>query len=83
MGGGILDRCETSIRNLHEDLFHDISKELGPVLLTNHVDNDQAQRGFERKPDRWPVTGPGDFPYLPIDWERARTYAACCTAPNP
>jgi hypothetical protein len=67
----------------YDDLFHDISKELGPVLMTNHVDNDQAQRLFERKPDLTLVTGPSDFPHLPINWEKARTYAPCFGATEP
>ncbi len=58
----------------HDDLFHDISEEVGPVLMTNHVRNDQTQRLFEQK-TRARVTGPGDFPGLPIDWEKARAYA--------
>ena len=67
----------------YEDLFYDLSKELGPVLMTNHVENDQAERLFERKPDRTLVTGPSDFPCLPINWEKVPTYAACLAAAEP
>ncbi len=59
-----------------EDLLYDISRDVGPVLMTNHPGNDQAQRLFEPKPGRTIVTGPGDFPRLPIDWEKARSFLA-------
>ena len=67
----------------YEDLFFDISKESGPVLMTNHVGNDQAQRLLERRRDRSIVSGPSDFPHLPIYWEKARTYAHWFGASGP
>jgi hypothetical protein len=54
-----------------EAFFHDISAEIGPVLMTNHASNDQARRVLEPKPERTAVTGPADFPDLPIDWGKA------------
>ena len=54
-----------------EAFFHDISREIGPVLMTNHVSNDQSERLFEAKRERTAVTGPEDFPDLPIDWSKA------------
>jgi putative rhamnosyltransferase len=59
----------------HEDLFYDLSHDVGPVLMTNHSSNDQVQRLLDPKPERTIVTGPGDFPGLAIDWEKARFYA--------
>lgn len=56
-------------------LFHDISTEVGPVLLTNHSGNDQATRLLEEKPGRVPVTGAADFPKFAIDWDKAREFA--------
>lgn len=51
--------------------FHDLSSELGgPVVQTNHFLNDQETRIFEPQRDRRPVTGPGSFPGVRIDWER-------------
>lgn len=58
-----------------ENLFYDISTAVGPVLMTNHMTNDQANRLFERKADRTIVTGANDFPDLPVDWGNARAYA--------
>jgi hypothetical protein len=54
-----------------EAYFHDISPDVGPVLMTNHVSNDQSERLFESKPERTAVTGPADFPDLPVDWSKA------------
>jgi hypothetical protein len=67
----------------HNDLFYDISQDVGPVLMTNHTDNDQPERLFESKRDRTVVTGPADFPDLPINWEKARSYARAFSAPGP
>jgi len=55
-------------------LFHDISEDVGPVLLANHAGNDQAGRLIEQKPGRVPVTGPDEFPAFAIDWNSARAY---------
>lgn len=51
--------------------FHDISLDVGPVLMTNHVSNDQSERLFEAKRQRVAVAGPADFPDLPVDWTKA------------
>ena len=56
-------------------LFHDISQEVGPVLLANHDGNDQATRLLEEKAQRVPVSGEGDFPHFSIDWQKARAFA--------
>jgi putative rhamnosyltransferase len=58
-----------------EDLYYDISKDLGAVLMTNHFWNGESQRILERKSGRTIVTGPADFPHLLIDWDKARLYA--------
>jgi len=57
-----------------EAYFRDISAELGPVLMTNHSSNDQARRVAETKDNRIAVTGPADFPGLPVDWEKAASF---------
>jgi hypothetical protein len=56
-------------------LFHDISEEVGAVLLANHDGNDQATRLLEEKAQRTPVTGESDFPAFSIDWQKARAFA--------
>jgi hypothetical protein len=65
-----------------DSFFHDISAEIGPVLMTNHASNDQARRVLEPKHDRTAVTGPADFPGLPIDWEKARSLFRNPAAPD-
>ena len=65
-----------------EDLYYDISKDLGAVLMSNHFWNGEDRRLFESKSDRTIVTGPGDFPDLLIDWEKARLYAHCFGGPR-
>ncbi len=64
-----------------DELFYDISQEVGPVLMTNHTGNLQHQRLLEYKRDRTIVTGPADFPGLPIDWEKARAYLHAPSGP--
>lgn len=64
-----------------ESLFHDISREVGAVLLANHDDNDQATRLTEHKAERVPVAGEGDFPAFSIDWEKARAFAHTLITP--
>jgi len=58
-----------------DSLFFDVSAEAGPVLMTNHAVNDQADRLEEAKEGMTVVTGPADFPEVAIDWEKARRYA--------
>jgi len=53
--------------------FYDISRDAGPVLMTNHVSNDQRERLVETKGQRERVTGAADFPDLPVDWAKARS----------
>ena len=48
--------------------------------MTNHTRNDQTERLFEVKRDRKAVTGPADFPDLPIDWEKARSLVPALSA---
>jgi len=55
-----------------EAYFHDISRDVGPVLMTNHMSNDQRERLVEAKGQREPVTGAADFPDLPVNWAKAR-----------
>ena len=79
--------CEANhidVRTVHrEDLYYDISKDLGAVLMTNHFLNGEERRLFEWKAERTIVTGPSDFPDLLIDWEKARLYAHYFSAPAP
>jgi hypothetical protein len=63
--------------------FHDISQDVGPVLMTNHVSNDQSERLFEAKRERKAVTGPADFPDLPIDWVKARPVILALSSVRP
>jgi hypothetical protein len=65
----------------YEDLFYDISKDAGAVLMTNHAENVETARLYERKLDRAIVTGPKDFPDIAIDWDKARGWADCFRAP--
>ena len=51
-----------------EDLFYDISKPCGPVLMTNHSHNAQFARLYEKKDDIEKVTGPETFPEFAINW---------------
>jgi hypothetical protein len=60
--------------------FHDISLDVGPVLMTNHVSNDQSERLFETKRDRIAITGPADFPDLPVDWAKAPSVVRALSA---
>jgi hypothetical protein len=55
-------------------LLLDISTSTGPVLMLNHVGNDQATRLLEPKARRVPVSGGGDFPAFAIDWPKAGAY---------
>jgi hypothetical protein len=72
------------LRGFERDaFFYDISQEIGPVLMTNHTSNDQSQRLLEAKRDRTIVTGSADFPDLPIDWEKARSYMPAFNAQEP
>jgi hypothetical protein len=55
-------------------LFHDISRDVGPVLLVNHDGNDQVTRLREYKAQRVAVSGPAEFPTFAIDWGKARAF---------
>jgi hypothetical protein len=55
--------------------FHDLSPETGPVVMSNHTNNVQKWRLYERKSDRIPVTGPETFPNVTLDLERFETYS--------
>jgi hypothetical protein len=56
-------------------MFHDLSSETGPVLMSNHTNNDQKWRLYEGKSGKKPVIGPETFPNLTIDLERFETYS--------
>ncbi|MBW2712847.1 MAG: hypothetical protein JRC77_03765, partial [Deltaproteobacteria bacterium] len=58
-----------------KETFHDLSREVGPVLMSNHVTNVQAARLFEVKANRTPVQGPESFPALPVDFDRYKEHA--------
>lgn len=59
-----------------EDTFCDLSTTLaGPVLVTNHVQNLQADRLFEPKPEASRVEGPETFPGLTLDWAALHRHA--------
>ena len=58
-----------------EDMFYDISKDVGPVLVTNHSLNEEMQRLYELKSNCKRVVGPETFPNIIISWDRARKYA--------
>lgn len=58
-----------------EDTFYDIAQDVGPVLMTNHFQNVQMWRLYEKKTEREKVVGPETFPGITIDWGRARTYS--------
>lgn len=40
------------------------------IIMTNHLENDQATRAFERWSTRRPVRGPSDFPEMSIRWDK-------------
>ena len=56
--------------------FVDISDGVEAFVVSNHFGNDQVLRLFEPKPDRAPVTGPQDFPDVPLDLAHFRRNAA-------
>jgi len=58
-----------------EDTFYDMSKDVGPVLVTNHFRNVQVWRLYEKKSDYEKVVGPETFPDIAVDWSRAHVYA--------
>lgn len=70
------ERLKKSLKNCNEredawtkeDLFYDISKLCGPVLMTNHSLNAQFARLYEKKADSKIVTGPESFPRFNINW---------------
>lgn len=56
-------------------MFHDLTPETGPVLMSNHAKNIQKWRLYERKSGRTPVTGPETFPNVGVDVGRFATYS--------
>jgi hypothetical protein len=74
---------DLDLMGLHRnDLYYDLSQDLGPVLMTNHLWNGESGRVFESKPERTVVTGAREFPDALIDWDKARLYADCFNAPE-
>ena len=53
----------------NDDYHFDLSRSLGPVLMTNHFRNDQAKRLYQKKPNCHSVTGPESFPGIAINWD--------------
>lgn len=51
-------------------MFHDVSSETGPVLMSNHTKNVQKWRLYERKSDKAVITGPESFPNITVDLNR-------------
>ena len=58
-----------------EDTFYDISKDVGPMLRTNHGLNIEKRRLYEIKSNSNKVVGPETFPNIIISWDRAYKYA--------
>jgi hypothetical protein len=56
-------------------MFHNISEDVGPVLMTNHFENEQIWRLYEKKSDCQKVAGPQTFSNIGIDWDRACKHA--------
>jgi hypothetical protein len=73
--GEVLKAAQTARIDLRiwqpDAFFRDLSRDLGPVLMTNHGYNAQAERLFEDKPGRTPVTGAADFPDFSLNWDKA------------
>lgn len=71
--------AERNNENLHywsaEDMFYDISRDVGPVLMTNHSLNVQKLRLYAQKSNCERVVGPETFPNIIISWDRAHKYA--------
>ena len=67
-----LDNCNENTKTWSkDDLFFDISRLCGPVLITNHSRNAQFERLYEKKAAREKVAGPKSFSKFAIDWEFA------------
>lgn len=58
------------------DMFYDISRDVGAVLMTNHCVNDQIWRVYEKKTNCESVKERESFPGFMIDWERVSSYAS-------
>ncbi len=59
----------------YEQTFRDFGPRTGPPLMTNHAENAQGYRLYERK-QRVAVTGPESFESVDIDWDAFRRYAS-------
>lgn len=57
-----------------EDLFYDMSKTTGPVIMSNHARNAQFDRLYEKKEKSVKVTGPESFPDTILDWSKINKY---------
>jgi len=65
-----------SLENRPADtMFHDLTPETGPVLMSNHAKNVQKWRLYEKKRGRCAVTGPETFPNVSIDLDAFRSYS--------
>jgi len=53
-----------------KDTFYDLSDLIGPVLMSNHLNNMQETRFFEKKLIRVRVSGAEDFPNFALDFKR-------------
>lgn len=68
------DKTDLSVHPA-DRMFCDLGRETGPVVMANHVGNDQKWRLYEGKNNRLRVTGSGSFPGLAVDLDRFQTYS--------
>jgi len=70
-----LNSCNANINSWsNKDLFFNISKLCGPVLMSNHSRNAQYKRLYEKKAVRVKVAGPETFPGFCINWDLVEMY---------
>jgi hypothetical protein len=55
-----------------EQHLHVVQSRHPQIVVLNHLENDQITRLFRRWEARRPVTGPSDFPEMPVDFEKVR-----------
>lgn len=61
--------------NIEGNRFYNLSREVGPVLMSNHYGNDQIWRLIENKSGREPVNDTNTFSGFSINWEMARKHS--------
>lgn len=57
-----------------DETFFDLSKEIGPVLMSNHSQNVQYARFYQIKYNSEKVIGPESFSEFDIDWNSTQEY---------